>query len=145
MLDPDKHYLDKGPGAAPVEEPPMAGKKKKRTAYPEDYKREVVKRALEARSSGSESVEDIAKHLKLGSTPKNGGQLIYNWIKAAGKATPKPGGKKVRKAGKRATRAPAVGGSTDNLLGKALEQIQLAAKTLEEVKAAHRRLFGGGA
>jgi transposase-like protein len=65
-----------------VSEEHQAAKRKRKT-YPDDYKAAIVKRALEAKESGKETILAIAKeqHLRDGH--------IHQWIRAA-KATKKP-------------------------------------------------------
>ena len=70
---------------APEKEPaqPVAEKKKGRH-YPVDYRAKLVARALQAKESGEESIEDIARAEGIH------GSNIHNWIKAAQKANVAP-------------------------------------------------------
>ncbi len=73
------------PEPAPAEEPaePMA-KKTKTGRFSEEYKAKMVARALQAKESGAESIEDIAEAEGIWSTN------IHNWIRAAKKANGTP-------------------------------------------------------
>ncbi len=145
MLDPD---ITQGVGHAPTSEP-MAGKK--RRTFPDDFKAEVVKRALIGKRDGTESVEAIARDIKV---PANN---IRNWIKLA----PKRKNKKTRKArarvtngvriadhvvtdGKRLRLVPRATSAAPPTIDAAMAQVEAALQTLTAVRDAYRRVFGGG-
>jgi len=88
------------PAPAPAVEPaePMAKKKKKWTQYTDEYKAQIVARALKGRESGKESVATIA--VSEGLHRVN----IDNWIKAAKKADGAPG----KTTGKADSKAPSI-------------------------------------
>jgi hypothetical protein len=143
MQDPDTSHLT---GAAPAKQEPMAAKKKTRTKYPTEYKRQVVKRAVAARKSGEETITAIAADLKLGKDPAAGAALIQSWLKAAPSRQPKASEKK---AGIRQGRVVAVNGAPaparDDVatIDRAIAEAERALATLTQVRDAYRRVFGG--
>lgn len=130
MQDPDTSHLT---GAAPQKQNSMAPKKKTRTKYPKDYKREVIKRVREAQKTGSESIEAIAKDLKINATN------IHNWLRGA-KGKPKAGKKKARRTNGVARATTTVETPT---IDTALAQVEQALSTLTRVRDAYRQVFGG--
>lgn len=66
------------PAVESVKEPePVAAKKTKTGRYTDEYKATIVARALKAKETGEESIEDIAEAEGIWSTN------IHNWTKAA--------------------------------------------------------------
>jgi transposase-like protein len=120
-------------------------KKKTRTKYPPEYKRQVVKRALAARKSGEETITAIAKDLKLGKDPAAGAALIQSWLKAAPSRQPKASEKK---AGIRQGRVVAVNGAPAPArdvatIDRAIAEAERTLSTLRQVRDAYRQVFGG--
>jgi transposase-like protein len=80
-VEPDRNFVDKPPLAvvAPKKEPVkrMAAKKDKRGHYAPEFKAQIVARALKARETGEETIENIANEIGVWGTN------IHNWIKAA--------------------------------------------------------------
>lgn len=108
-----------GPEPAPAVEPdePMAKKKAKNARYPVEYKAKLVARALKAKETGEESIEDIAKSEGIH------GSNIHNWIAAAKKANGSPG----KTTGKADGKAPTI-----RSLSKELEEALDRAKAIKK-------------
>jgi transposase-like protein len=104
----------------------VAKKTKKRTTYDAAFKAGVVKRALEAKRSGGETVEAIAKDLGIARAN------IDNWLKVA-KAKRASPVKTVGKKGNGAAALPAIGTSISALsrdLDAALANVSAIKKRL---------------
>lgn len=116
MLDVDPD-VQLGVGNATLR-PPMA--KKKRNKYPKDYKAGVLKRVREARRTGSESIEAIAKDLKINATN------IHNWLR-------EKDGKPRREASKKA-RARVTNGANGHAVRRSVTKREMVARGWERLE-----------